>query len=133
MFHPIEVPFDSKMLFNVVKLKDGVTIEDVELILGEMCNTVKNTYGDDEGGFIAGQVFEYAGFISAEGSVGSDESTDAHIAIVTYWKSFGQHEASHADTTFNEKFSKLAALCDETYELGYNLLWQGVPEDEQNK
>ena len=128
MFHPIEVPFDSKMLFNVVKLKDGVTMDDVELILGEMCNTVKNKYGDDAGGFIAGQVFEYAGFISAEGSVGSDESTEPHIAIVTYWKTFEQHEASHADDTFKEKFDKLAELCDETYELGYNLLWQGVPE-----
>ena len=52
MFAPIEVPYGCKMLFNVVDLKDGYTIEDVELLLGEMCNVVKNNYGDDNGGFI---------------------------------------------------------------------------------
>ena len=29
MFAPIEVPYGCKMLFNVVDLKDGCTIEDV--------------------------------------------------------------------------------------------------------
>ena len=129
MFNPISIPFESVMLFNVVKLKEGVTMEDVELALGEMCNTVKNTYGDEEGGFIAGQVFKYAGFISNEGSVGEHESTGDHIAIVTYWKSFDQHEKSHADAIFNEKFSNLKELCTDTYELGYELLWQGDPEE----
>ena len=133
MFNPIEVPFGCKMLFNVVKLKEGVQMEDVELAMGEMCNVVKNTYGDDEGGFIAGQVFKYAGFISDEGSVGesptADCATQEHIAIVTYWQSFGQHEESHADETFNKKFSALKELCTSTYELGYDMLWQGVPEE----
>ena len=36
MFTPITIPFGAVMLFNVVKLKDGVTVEDVELALGEM-------------------------------------------------------------------------------------------------
>ena len=69
MFAPIEVPYGCKMLFNVVDLKDGYTIEDVELLLGEMCNVVKNNFGDDNGGFIGGQVFKNDGFISDEGSV----------------------------------------------------------------
>ena len=50
------------------------------------------------------------------------------IVIVTYWQSFEQHEKSHADQLFNEKFSALAELCDATYEVGYEMLWQGVPE-----
>ena len=137
MFHPIEIPFGSKMLFNVVDLKDGVTIEDVELLLGEMCNVVKNNYGDDNGGFVGGQVFRNAGFISDEGSV-KEETTDdkrieqnmGDIVLVTYWKSFEQHEASHADKQFKEKFSQLAEYCDHTFEVGYDMLWQGVPEDE---
>ena len=137
MFHPIEIPFGSKMLFNVVDLKDGVTIEDVELLLGEMCNVVKNNYGDDNGGFVGGQVFRNAGFISDEGSV-KEETTDdkrieqnmGDIVLVTYWKSFEQHEASHADKLFNEKFAQLAEYCDNTFEVGYDMLWQGVPEDE---
>jgi len=124
------------MMFNVVDLKDGVTVEDVELVLGEMCNVVKNTYGDDKGGFIAGQVYKYSGFVSAEGTVGDapeNNETAARIkqgelAIVTFWKSFEQHEKSHADKVFSEKFSALVEFCDETYELGYQMLWQGVPE-----
>jgi len=130
MYHPITIPFGGVMLFNVVKLKEGVTLEDIELELGEMCNVVKETYGDNEGGFIAGQVFKFSGFISDEGSVAPDEHTsDDHIAILTYWKSFDQHEKSHADKVFKKKFSALLEKCDEAYEVGYEMLWQGVPEN----
>ena len=129
MFHPITIPFGCVMLFNVVKLKEGVTVQDIEMELGEMCNVVKNTYGDEHGGFIGGQVYKFTGFISDEGSVAPKErTTDDHIAIQTYWKSFEQHETSHADSIFNEKFSALADKCEETYEVGYEMLWQGVPE-----
>lgn len=131
MFHPIEIPFGCVMLFNVVDLKDDVTISDVELVLGEMCNVVKNNYGDDNGGFIGGQVYKNAGFISDEGSVGSENkqaSTMGDIVIVTYWKSFEQHEKSHADELFKKHFSKLADYCNNTFEVGYEMLWQGVPE-----
>ena len=136
MFEPIEIPYGCVMMFNVVDLKDGVTVEDVELVLGEMCNVVKNTYGDDKGGFIAGQVYKYSGFVSAEGTVGDAPEDNekavkikqGELAIVTFWKSFEQHEKSHADKIFNEKFSALVEFCDETYELGYQMLWQGVPE-----
>ena len=128
MFGSIEIPFDCVMLFNVVKLKTGVTVEDVELALGEMCNTVKETYGNEAGGFVAGQVYEYAGFISDEGSVGAAGAEGEHLVIATYWKSFEQHEKSHADHVFKEKFSALAEMCTETKEMGYKLLWQGVPE-----
>ena len=128
MFGSIEIPYDSVMLFNVVRLKPGVGMDDVDLALGEMCNVVKDTYGDVKGGFIAGQVFKYAGFISDEGSVGETASEGEHIVIVTYWRSFAQHEKSHADKVFKEKFSAIAEMCTETKELGYELLWQGVPE-----
>jgi len=128
MFHPISIPFGCVMLFNVVKLKDGVTVQDVELTLGEMCNVVKNTYGDDNGGFIGGQVYKYTGFVSKEGSFDSEKMSEDHLVIMTYWQSFEQHEKSHADTVFKEKFSALAEFCDETYELGYEMLWQGTPD-----
>lgn len=125
MFGPITIPFGSVMLFNVVKLKEGVEMSDVELAMGEMCNVVKNTYGNDEGGFIAGQVFRFSGFVSDQGTVGEAEAAEDHVAIVTYWHSFDQHEKSHADKTFNEKFSALLAYCSKTYEVGYEMLWQG--------
>ena len=130
MFHPIEIPYGCVMLFNVVNLKDQYSVEDVELLLGEMCNVVKNTYGDDNGGFIAGQVYKYSGFISDEGSFDSKKMSEDHLVIMTFWESFEKHEKSHADEIFREKFGKLVEFCDETYEIGYEMLWQGVPEDE---
>ena len=136
MFDTIKIPFGCVMLFNVVDLKDGVTVSDVELTLGEMCNVVKNTYGNEKGGFIAGQVYKYSGFVSEEGSVGEPPGEkeaaakikQGELAIVTFWQSFEQHEKSHADKAFKEKFSELVSFCDDTYELGYEMLWQGVPE-----
>jgi hypothetical protein len=128
MFTPITIPFGAKVLFNTVKLKPGVKVEDVELALGEMCNVVKNTYGGDKGGFIGGQVYKFSGFVSDEGSLNGVKQADDHLAIVTYWNSFEEHEKSHADHTFKEKFDAVAKLCTESKELGYDMLWQGVPE-----
>jgi len=124
------------MLFNVVELKEEYTVEDVELTLGELCNVVKNNYGGDSGGFIGGQVFRSAGFISNEGSLltdKSDENSDVKsggIIIITYWKSFDLHEMSHADELFKNKFDELAKFCDKTYEIGYDMLWQSNYDDE---
>lgn len=128
MFEPITIPFGAVMLFNLVKLKDGVAIEDVELALGEMCNVVKNTYGDEAGGFIGGQVFENSGFVSEQGSFDATKEAKEDIVIVTYWQSFEQHEKSHADSIFKEKFDQVAEFCSETHEIGYKMLWQGIPE-----
>ena len=49
MFHPIEIPFESVMLFNLIRLKPGTDMDDVEMALGEMCNVVKETYGNENG------------------------------------------------------------------------------------
>ena len=128
MFSPITIPFGAKMLFNTATIKPGVDFDDVELALAEMCNVVKDAYGGDEGGFIAGQVFDFSGFVSNEGSLSGSGTAEKHIAIVTYWKSFEQHEKSHADKTFKEKFAALGKLCVDSKELGYDMLWQGEPE-----
>jgi hypothetical protein len=129
VFGPITIPFGAKMLFNTLKLKPGVKMDDVELALGEMCNMVKNTYGGDKGGFIAGQVFKFSGFVSDEGSLAEVRRADDHIAIVTYWRSFEEHERSHADAVFRAKFAAMAEMCSDSKELGYDLLWQGEPEN----
>ena len=126
MFGPITIPFGAKMLFNTVKLKSGVTFGDVELAVGELCMVVKATYGGERGGFLAGQVFKFSGFVSDEGSLAETRSVDEHYVIVTYWTSFDAHERSHADEIFNQKFSALLSMCSETKELGYDLLWQGA-------
>ncbi|MFO7542029.1 MAG: hypothetical protein R6W97_04335 [Thiobacillus sp.] len=41
MYNPVTIPFGSKMLFNAIKLKPGVSASDIELALGEMCHVVK--------------------------------------------------------------------------------------------
>ena len=128
MFGPISLPFGAKMLFNTVKLKPGVSFDDVELAVGEMCMVVKETYGGDKGGFIAGQVFKFSGFVSDEGSLSKLRTAEDHYAIVTYWRSFEDHEKSHADEVFNRKFAALAAMCSNSKELGYEMLWQGAPQ-----
>ena len=128
MFTPVTIPFGAKLLFNTVKLKPGVSMDDVELALGEMCNVVKDTYGGDKGGFIAGQVFRFSGFVSDEGSLSDSRVADEHLAIATYWRSYEEHEKSHADATFRDKFAALAQYCTESKELGYEMLWQGEPE-----
>ena len=125
MFGPITVPFEAKMLFNTVRLKPHVTFEDVELAVGELCSVVKATYGGDKGGFIARQVFKFSGFVSEQGSLAESKTADDHYVIVTYWRSFEAHERSHADEIFTNKFTALAAMCSDTKELGYDLLWQG--------
>ncbi|HTY02298.1 MAG TPA: hypothetical protein VMC81_01080, partial [Rhodocyclaceae bacterium] len=122
MFDAISVPFGAKMLFNTIKLKPGVKFDDVEVAVGEMCNVVKETYGGDKGGFIAGQVFKFSGFVSDQGSLGAARAADDHYVIVTYWRSFNEHEKSHADKVFFDKFQALARMCSETMEVGYEML-----------
>ena len=128
MYAPVTIPFGAKMLFNTLRLKPGTSFDDVELALAEMCNVVKESYGGDKGGFIAGQVYNFSGFVSDEGSLSASREAEQHLAIVTYWKSFEEHERSHADKTFNDKFAALADLCTDSKELGYDMLWQGEPE-----
>jgi hypothetical protein len=125
MFGPITLPFGAKMLFNTVKLKPGVSFDQVEMAVGELCSVVKETYGGDKGGFIAGQVFRFSGFVSKSGSLTDSKTADDHYVIVTYWRSFEEHEKSHADEAFNNKFAALATMCSDAKELGYDMLWQG--------
>lgn len=128
MFGALSVPFGAKMLFNTVKLRPGVSMDEVELAIGEMCNVVKNNYGGDDGGFLGGQVFRFSGFVSENGSLGGAQPADGHVAIVTYWRSFEEHERSHADELFRQRFAALEAMCTESNELGYEMMWQGAPE-----
>ncbi|HEX3203637.1 MAG TPA: hypothetical protein VHQ67_02720 [Nitrospiraceae bacterium] len=126
MFGPITLPFGAKMLFNTIKLKPGVSFDDVEMAFGELCSVVKGAYGGDKGGFIAGQVFKFSGFVSDKGSLTESKSADDHYVIVTYWRSFEEHEKSHGDEVFNNKFCAIASMCSETKEIGYDMLWQGA-------
>ena len=121
MFGPITVPYDSVMLFNVCKLKEGVKFDEVEMAIADVCSKTKDT----QDGFIAGQVFSYAGFISPEGSIGDYEEVGNHFVLITYWKDFSTNEDSHQVSDIKIAFDNLAEFCSETKELGYHLEWQG--------
>jgi hypothetical protein len=60
--------------------------------------------------------------------MGASRDADHDLVIATYWRSFEEHERSHADTMFREKFGALLQMCTEAKELGYEMLWQGMPE-----
>ena len=77
MFGPITLPFGAKMLFNTVTLKPGITFEDIELAVGELCSVVKETYGGDKGGFLAGQVFRFSGLVSEEGTLSASKTAES--------------------------------------------------------
>lgn len=70
------------------------------------------------------------------GTVGADDrhknrrvkQNMGDIVIVTYWQLFDQHERPHADRLFKEQFSAPVDFCDDTYEVGSKMLWQGVSD-----
>ena len=129
MFDPITLPFGAKMLFNTVKLKPGVKFEDVELAVGEMCNVVKETYGGDKGGFIAGQVFKFSGFVSERGVAQRHAQPRTSTTSSSPTGARSRSTRTRMPTrSFTSKFEALAKMCTETKELGYDMLWQGEPE-----
>lgn len=86
----------------------------------------ENTYGGDRGGFIAGAVYRFSGFISNGGGAmdtGRQQEVD-HLAGATFWRIHEEHEKSHADEAFRRKFANLMDICSEIQELGYEMLRQ---------
>lgn len=86
----------------------------------------KETYGGEQGKFIARQVFKFSYFGSNERPLSTSQAAHNHYAIVTYWRSFNAPERSHANDVLKKKFVKLATMCPETKALGYDMLWQGA-------
>ena len=121
MFQPITIPYESVMLLNECILKPNVAFADVELAIAEVCSRTKDT----QEGFLAGQVFSYAGFISPTGSIGERGEEPPHFLLITYWKDFSEHEDSHQYPPIEEAFQDLLEFTSATKELGYHLEWQG--------
>ena len=60
---------------------------------------------DSELGIPCRAVFKFSGLLLDEGNLRESGTPDDHYAIVTYWRSFEDHEKSHADELFNKKFA----------------------------
>jgi hypothetical protein len=128
-------PADGVITVNRVLLKPGFDTDDLQERVALLCENVKTYHSDT--GFVGGFVCLNAGFISNEGStIGQAVESplkDREALIVTFWRSFAEHEESHRSETFQPLFADVLALCENgNEETGYHLLWQGKaysPED----
>ena len=121
-------PHDGIVTINRVIVKKGHTIDDLQERVALMCENVKTYHS--ETGFIGGMVVLNSGQISNEGStVGQALESDLknrEALIITYWKSYEEHENSHKSEMFQPLFQKVIDLCENgNEEIVYDMLWQG--------
>ncbi len=119
---------DGIMTVNRVVLKDGYTVDDLQMRVAELCENVKTYHSDT--GFAGGLVALNKGMVSNEGStIGQaveSEFKGREALIITFWDSFELHEASHRSDTFQPLFKKVLELCENgNEELAYDVLWSG--------
>ena len=122
-------PPNGVVTINRVILKPEYTVDDLQERVALLCENVKTYHSDT--GFIGGFVSLNSGQISNEGStIGQpveDPLKDREALIVTFWRSFEQHEQSHRSPTFQPLFREVLALCENgNEEIAYQMLWSGA-------
>lgn len=122
-------PYDGVVTVNRVILKKGYTVDDLQERVALLCENVKTYHS--ESGFIGGFVALNSGNISNEGStVGQAVESplkDREALIITFWRTFEDHEQSHRSDTFQPLFRDVLALCENgNEELAYEMLWSGM-------
>jgi len=122
-------PYDGVVTINRVILKPEYTMDDLQERVAFLCENVKTYHSDT--GFIGGFVALNSGEVSNEGStVGQaveSELKGKEALIITFWKSFEDHEASHKSETFQPLFKQVLELCENgNEEIAYEMLWQGA-------
>jgi len=125
-------PHDGVVTVNRVILKPGYTIDDLQERVALLCENVKTYHSDT--GFVGGLVALNTGNISNEGStVGQavgGSLKDKEALIITFWRSFAEHEESHRSATFQPLFKDVLALCENgNEEIAYQMLWSGKAYD----
>ncbi len=122
------LPSDGLVTDNRVLLRPGATVDDLEERVALLCENVKTYHS--ETGFIGGFVCLNSGMISNEGSTVGQALTSPlagrEALIITFWRSFEEHEQSHRSPTFQPLFRQVLELCENgNEEIAYQLLWQG--------
>lgn len=122
-------PHDGVVTVNRVILKADFSVDDLQERVAELCENVKTYHSDT--GFVGGFVALNSGQISNEGStIGQavgDSLKEREALIVTFWRSFAEHEASHRSETFQPLFRKVLELCENgNEEIAYEMLWSGT-------
>ena len=121
-------PHDGVVTVNRVILKPEYTVDDLQERVAYLCENVKTYHSDT--GFVGGFVALNSGNISNEGStVGQAVESPLkgkEALIVTFWKSFEEHEQSHRSETFQPLFQQVLELCENgNEEIAYEMLWSG--------
>ncbi|HEB97091.1 MAG TPA: ligand-binding protein SH3 [Sedimenticola thiotaurini] len=132
-----DFPLDGVVTVNRVILKPEYSVDDLQERVAELCENVKTYHSDT--GFVGGFVALNSGMVSNEGStVGQAVESPLkgrEALVVTFWRSFGEHEASHRSDTFQPLFRKVLELCENgNEEIAYEMLWSGAayrPEEAQ--
>jgi hypothetical protein len=127
-------PHDGVVTVNRVILKPEYSVDDLQERVAMLCENVKTYHSDT--GFIGGFVALNTGNISNEGStVGQAVESplkDKEALIVTFWRSFEDHEESHKSKTFQPLFQEVIDLCENgNEEIAYEMLWSGAAYDKE--
>lgn len=121
-------PMDGVVTLNRVILKPEYTVDDLQERVAVLCENVKTYHSDT--GFVGGFVAMNSGEVSNEGStIGQAVDSplrDREALIITFWRSFEEHEASHRSDTFQPLFREVLELCENgNEEIAYEMLWSG--------
>lgn len=119
---------DGIVTINRILLKPQFTVDDLEERVAVLCENVKTYHSDT--GFIGGMVVLNSGAVSNEGStIGQAVESplkNREALIITFWRSFEEHEASHRSETFQPLFRQVLELCENgNEEIAYSMLWSG--------
>ncbi len=114
---------------NRIILKPEYEMDDLEERVAMLCENVKTYHSDT--GFVGGMVLLNSGQVSNEGStVGQAVESplkEREALIVTFWRSFDEHEASHKSETFQPLFQQVLEICENgNEEIAYRQLWSGA-------
>ncbi len=121
-------PADGVVTINRVLIKPGYTVDDLQERVAMLCENVKTYHSDT--GFVGGFVALNSGVISNEGStIGQAVQSPLkgkEALIVTFWRTFEEHEQSHRSDSFQPLFKKALELCENgNEEIAYTMLWSG--------
>jgi hypothetical protein len=119
---------DGIVTVNRVVIKPQYTVDDLEERVALLCENVKTYHSDT--GFVGGMVVLNSGMVSNEGStIGQAVESpmkNREALIITCWRSFEEHEASHRSDTFQPLFQRVLDLCENgNEEIAYRMLWSG--------
>ena len=129
-----EFPSGGVITVNRVILKSEYTVDDLQERVAYLCENVKTYHSIT--GFVGGFVCLNSGQISNEGStIGQAIDSpleDKEALIITFWRSFEEHEASHRSDSFQPLFEKVIDLCENgNEEIAYEMLWSGKAYNEE--